>query len=385
MFIFDEPFVSDLAIKTVNSNNFDVFENSIVKDKASNLFSKNNLKKIFNERKKIYTNSENSLDVVLSELKNTELIEWVKLFKDKVQFRKFLKTIYPDFYYKEVLYDELDSINQNELKYPLVIKPSVGFLSFGVYTIYTPNEFKNVVKKIKESMKNAKGLFPESVLNSNSFIIEDFIDGDEFAIDVYFDDQSKPVILNIFHHPFFDAFDVSDRIYLTSAKIVNDNYDLFFNLLEKIGNGLKLKNFPMHIEVRKNGNNVIPIEVNPLRFAGWCTCDLAYYAYGINIYEYFEFNKTPDWKKIYENNKNTYAFIMGEVPPELNKSDIISFDIEAFKKDTNAEILDTREFDFRVKPMFCVLFVKAEDGEKLKHVLEIDMKKYIKMNGKNAI
>ena len=70
---------------------------------------------------------------------------------------------------------------------------------------------------------------------------------------------------------------------------------------------------------------------------------------------------------------------MGEVPPNLNKNDIMSFDIEAFKKDVNAKVLDTREFDFKTKPMFCVLFVKSENEDKLKHVLGININKYIEL------
>lgn len=60
---------------------------------------------------------------------------------------------------------------------------------------------------------------------------------------------------------------------------------------------MNLKNFPAHIEIRidKNGN-INPIEVNPLRFGGWCTTgDISWYAYGFNSYEYFLKGKKPDW------------------------------------------------------------------------------------------
>ena len=379
MFIFDEPFISNLAIETINNNAFEALLNPLVKNKIDKLFLKSELKSKFLANQKLYTNSENSIQAILDELNGTKLVSWINLFKDKVKFRDFLNSIYPDFYYKKVSYEELNSLNKDELKYPFVIKPSVGFLSFGVYTVYKKEEFDDVILKIKSSMENSKGLFPEVVLNSNNFIIEEFIEGNEFAIDVYFDDKSCPVILNIFQHPFYDAFDVSDRMYLTSTQIIKDNLSIFNNLLEQIGKGLKLVNFPMHIEVRKKGDKVVPIEVNPLRFAGWCTCDLAYYAYGINVYEYFIQNKKPNWDLICKNDKNSYAFIMGEVPPNLNKNDIMSFDIEAFKKDVNAKVLDTREFDFKTKPMFCVLFVKSENEDKLKHVLGININKYIEL------
>ena len=229
-------------------------------------------------------------------------------------------------------------------------------------------------------MEKVKQTFPKEVLNSDNFIIEEFIKGEEYAIDAYYDDNSNPVILNIFKHPFYDKYDVSDRMYITSTSIIKENFELFNDLLIKIGKITNLKNFPMHLELRKDNSKVIPIEVNPLRFAGWCTTDLAYYAYGINIYEYYMNNKTPNWDEIYFQNKDfIYAFVMGEVPLDINKNDIISFDIESFKKDTNAQILNAREFDYKTKPMFCVLFIKADDYESIKHILKTDIKKYIKL------
>ena len=329
---------------------------------------------------KIYTNSENSINWILSNLNGTNLPSYISLFKDKVKFRELLKEIYPDFFYKKFSYDELSSLNKDDFKYPFVIKPSVGFLSFGVYTVYEKDEFEGVISKIKSDMEKVKQTFPKEVLNSDNFIIEEFIKGEEYAIDAYYDDNSNPVILNIFKHPFYDKYDVSDRMYITSTSIIKENFELFNDLLIKIGKITNLKNFPMHLELRKDNSKVIPIEVNPLRFAGWCTTDLAYYAYGINIYEYYMNNKTPNWDEIYFQNKDfIYAFVMGEVPLDITKNDIISFDIESFKKDTNAQILNAREFDYKTKPMFCVLFIKADDYESIKHILKTDIKKYIKL------
>ena len=52
----------------------------------------------------------------------------------------------------------------------------------------------------------------------------------------------------------------------------------------EIGKLKNIKLFPMHIEVRvtKTGD-VVPIEINPMRFAGWCTTDVANYAWRINV------------------------------------------------------------------------------------------------------
>lgn len=382
MFILDNPFISDFLFSTVNNNSYPVLSNPLVDGRVTNPVKSDIAKELLNKIKnpKIYTNSENSINWILSNLNDTNLPSYISLFKDKVKFRELLKEIYPDFFYKKFSYDELSSLNKDDFKYPFVIKPSVGFLSFGVYTVYEKDEFEGVISKIKSDMEKVKQTFPKEVLNSDNFIIEEFIKGEEYAIDAYYDDNSNPVILNIFKHPFYDKYDVSDRMYITCPSIIKENFELFNDLLIKIGKITNLKNFPMHLELRKDNSKVIPIEVNPLRFAGWCTTDLAYYAYGINIYEYYMNNKTPNWDEIYFQNKDfIYAFVMGEVPLDITKNDIISFDIESFKKDTNAQILNAREFDYKTKPMFCVLFIKADDYESIKHILKTDIKKYIKL------
>src|SRR5699024_214428 len=184
-------------------------------------------------------------------------------------------------------------------------------------------------------------------------IIEEFIKGDEYAADVYFDESSNPVLLNLYKHPFFDKYDVSDRLYFTSSEIINKNYNKLNNLLTKMSKIIGLKNFPVHIELRIDGDNIIPIEVNHLRFAGWCLCDLAKYAYNINVYEYFMENKKPNWNEILKDNNSTYAFVMGEVPSDINKEEIASFNIDNFLKDINVKILATRQYDYKTKTMFC--------------------------------
>ena len=153
---------------------------------------------------------------------------------------------------------------------------------------------------------------------------------------------------------------------------------MFEELFKKIGKIGKLKNFPAHIELRANEDKIIPIEVNPFRFAGWCLCDIAYFAWKINPYEYFMEEKKPDWDKILKDNNSTYAFVMAEVPSDIDKNSIDYFSFDDYKKDLNAEILDVREYDFKKKPMFNSLFIKSKDYNRIKHILKLNMKDYIR-------
>ena len=384
MFILDEPYISNFLFETLNKNNYPVYENELTKGKAANLIGDEEFKTLFLKNKKIYTNSENTIKKITEILEGEEILSWIKLFKDKVEFRKVLKEIYPDFYFEEIPYSKLGEIDKTKLKYPFVIKPSIGFLSLVVYTVWREDEFDLVIKNIQNSYEKNQKLFPIEVLNSNNFIIEEFIKGDEYAADVYFDESSNPVLLNLYKHPFFDKYDVSDRLYFTSSEIINKNYNKLNNLLTKMGKLIGLKNFPVHIELRIDGGNIIPIEVNPLRFAGWCLCDLAKYAYNINVYEYFMENKKPNWNEILKDNNSTYAFVMGEVPSDINKEEIASFNIDNFLKDINVKILETRQYDYKTKPMFCSLFIEAQNFDEMKHILNLDMKKYIELKEKVA-
>ena len=219
--------------------------------------------------------------------------------------------------------------------------------------------------------------FPESVLNSSKFIIEEVIEGEEYAVDAYYNDNGEPVIMNIFKHPFVSEDDVSDRAYISSKEIIEENLELFKKVLYETGNKIGFKNFPVHIELIKRSNNeVIPVEINPMRFAGWCTTDLAYFAYGINIYEYFAYNKKPDWKQILKDKKDKiFYFAMAEVPSGVDKTKI-KFDYEKLKT-CFSKILDYRKIDFLNKPMFAVIFGETQNEAEINKILELNMKDFI--------
>lgn len=348
MYFLDEPYISDLL-------------------KFSSFF--------YNSKNKVYTNSENSINKIISKFENTLLPSKIELFKDKVKFREFLKTIYPDFFYKKVSYEDLLSLDGAGLKFPCVIKPAVGFLSFGVYTLWNEEDFKQAVLKIKQSYNELQNSFPKCVLSADNFIIEEFIEGDEYALDLYFNDKSEPVIITVYKHPFSDKYDVSDRMYITSVDIHYNFVEKFYDYFLEIGKKAELKNFPAHIEVRVKGDNINIIEVNPLRFAGWCLCDLAHYAYKINPYKLFMKNKLPVYCL---DDKEVNAFVIAEVPQDI-KDDIKTFDIKSFKKDLNAKILCTRKFDFRKKPLFATFFITAEKYENIEHILKLDIKNYVRV------
>ncbi len=384
MFVLNKPCISDFLKNAVINNKYPVLDNEITRDLFEgyeNLLNDNDfIEKIKqNPDFKLYTNSEDSIEWIFKNLKFSELPLKINLFKDKIKFRNMIKNIYPDFYFKEISLDDIDFLDEKTLKYPLILKPAVGFLSFGVYPIQNEKEFLNIKKKLKDDIKKFKGIFSIEVVDTSKFIMEEMIEGEEYAVDVYFGLDGKPVILNIFKHPFFDENDVSDRVYYTSKEIIKKNIERFTDLFEKIGELAGLKNFTAHIELRDNGKEIIPIEVNPMRFTGWCITDLAYFAYRINPYEFYMNEIKPDWENILKNTDDSlYYFICAEVPNNIDKSKIKNVDYEKFLSKLD-NVIDLREQDFKTKPLFAVVFGKTNNYNKIKEILSMDLKQFFEI------
>ena len=383
MIILDNPYVSPLLEDTVAKKFYPVLNNemarSLSKFDMMNVLSDEAAVDLLKGEKnpQLYSNSENAINWISTHLNFSELPQKIELFKNKAEFRRLLKEIYPDFYFFESGFDSLSMLDTEKIRFPVVLKPCVGFLSMGVYIIRDAEEWADVIKNLRDDIEKFRGQFPTEVVDASSFIVEELINGEEFAIDAYFDKYGKPVILNIFKHPFSDETDVSDRVYFTSGEIIKSNHDRFESLLSQIGNLAQLKNFPLHMEVRVDGERVVPIEINPMRFAGWCVTDLAYFAYGIDVYEYYFEQKTPDWEKILkEKGSEFYYFTIAEVPVSVDKSMIREVDYDGFLKNISHP-LEVRKIDYRRHPILAIVFAKTDDYSEMSNILKKDMRDFI--------
>ena len=383
MIILDNPYVSPLLEDTVAKKFYPVLNNemarSLSKFDMMNVLSDEAAVDLLKGEKnpQLYSNSENAINWISTHLNFSELPQKIELFKNKAEFRRLLKEIYPDFYFFESGFDSLSTLDTEKIRFPVVLKPCVGFLSMGVYIIRDAEEWADVIKNLRDDIEKFRGQFPTEVVDASSFIVEELINGEEFAIDAYFDKDGKPVILNIFKHPFSDETDVSDRVYFTSGEIIKSNHDRFESLLSQIGSLAQLRNFPLHMEVRVDGERVVPIEINPMRFAGWCVTDLAYFAYGIDVYEYYFEQKTPDWEKILkEKGSEFYYFTIAEVPVSVDKSMIREIDYDGFLKNISHP-LEVRKIDYRRHPIFAIVFAKTDDYSEMSNILKKDMRDFI--------
>ncbi len=385
MIILEKPYVSEFLIDTIVQNDWAVLENKAVDDaeiedgafdKIPSEVAKNYY--LTQEYPLIYANSENAITWVLENLPGSNLSSYIQLFKDKIEFREMLKELYPDFYFQAIEFEELKNTSSDNIKFPVVIKPAVGFLSFGVHTVKNDKEWKDAIAALDREMKQAAQMYPEHVISSSKFIIEEMIEGEEFAIDAYYDRDGEPVILNIYQHPFFNSKDVSDRIYLMSTGIMVKYMAKFGLILREIGELRNIKNFAMHIELRvTQDGQIIPIEVNPMRFAGWCTADVAKYAWGINVYECFYNQQRPDWNNILANaGKEVFYFSMAEVPAGIDRKKITGFQYERFLSNYS-NVLEVRRINPQNNPLFAIIFGSTHNKDEVVNILSLKTSDYI--------
>ncbi len=389
MFLIDKPYASDFLINTLKENNFQVVKTSeaknLIQDESINWISENSAIKFIKTHPNtpIYSNSENAIYWVNKNLNFTKIPNKIIFFKNKIKFRDLIKDIYPDYFYKGVLFEELDNVSVEELKFPLIIKPAIGFFSVGVHKVDNPAEWFQALKQIEIEIKEIEGLYPNEVIDTSQFIIEEYIEGEEYAIDCYFNEDGEAIVMNILHHIFSSGKDVSDRVYSTSKEIIEKHVNNVEDFLNKIGSMMDLKNFPVHIEVRiDQSGKIIPIEVNPLRFGGWCTTgDLSWYAYGINSYEYFMKGIKPNWKDILKTKKGKkYSIIILDNSSGIPKNDIDYFDYEKLLKDFKTPLV-LRKVNYKEYPVFGFVFVEnnISNENELTRILKSNLREYIKV------
>lgn len=385
MILIDGPFASDFLLNTIRKNKYKVIATKaakeLINDSHLNWISEEEAILKLNEDPNIilYTNSENALSWIESNLNNSKIHQQIRALKDKVKFREISSSLFPGFEFKKVNLNEIQHLSVDSLPFPFVIKPAIGFFSIGVHIVKNIDDWNNAKEQL--TPKNLKSIFPESVLNTSHFIIESFIEGEEYAIDHYFDEKGDIVILNVMHHLFSSGKDTSDRVYTTSKDIILEHFINLKEVLGKIGKQLELKNFPAHAEVRINSDGtIIPIEINPLRFGGWCTTgDILGVSIGFNSYENFFSNRKPNWDEIFKGKEDKlYSMVALDNNSGIAPENIENFNYSKLAKEFENTVL-TRTFDIKKYPTFGFLFLETSrhNQSELDRILTSNLRDYI--------
>jgi hypothetical protein len=389
MILIDYPFVSEFLRKTILEKKFGVVSTNAAKellqDGAYSWISEKEAARRMKEKPgtPLYTNSENALNWISKYLGDTPLSKKVELFKNKVQFRELIRPICPNFFFKEIKLEDIQHLHSNQFNYPFVIKPSVGFFSIGVHVIRNQSEWEAAIRELNP--EKLRTIYPLSVIDTSTFIIEEYIDGEEFAVDCYFNHNGEIVILNILLHKFSSGADTSDRVYTTSLEIIHLYKDRFGKFLQSIGSEVGLINFPAHVELRIDSKGVIiPIEINPLRFGGWCTtADLLGIATGFSPYHYYLQNQRPDWEEVFKGRSSQkFSLIVLNNNSGYTADQIELFDYDLLERDFNKPLL-IRKMDVNKYPLFGFVFAETSPGNEaeLDNILVSNLRKYIILKG----
>ena len=387
MILLDGPYISEFLRNTITANNLPVVSNSglisVGADPRWNILSEQAAIEQLESQQYpiIYTASENSIGWIIEKLPGTKLAEFVSLMKNKVRFRDLIKPLYPNFYYKEVSFSDITSLNSEQLQFPFVIKPAVGFFSLGVYVVDNAEQWPFIRKQIIDQIHMIENLYPNAVLDIDTFIIEQVISGREFAFDAYYDLDGKPVILNIMEHLFAGPDDVSDRIYFTSKQVIEENLTRFTKFLSEIGELAGPKHFPLHVEVRVDDKGkVTPIEVNPLRFGGWCTtADISWYSYGVNQYLTYLNQEIPDWERYWDGKDDkVFALVVLDNSTGTEGKKVSAFDYETVLSQFENP-LELRKTNWTKYPLFGYFFTETrkDNMDELFSILSSDLCDYI--------
>jgi hypothetical protein len=387
MILIDQPYISEFLLQTIKENNLKIVSTEVartmVSDESLNWIPENEAAEFItnNSGYQLYTNSENSISWVEKNLAYTKLPDQIHIFKNKIKFRELLNDTFPNYFFKGIKFEDLTRFSTENIKFPFIIKPAVGFFSLGVHKVDKPSEWPKVLTKITRDINEIKGFYPNEVVDTDYFILEDCIEGEEYAMDCYFNKIGEPVILSILHHRFSTGKDVNDRVYTTSKEIIEKHLPKMQKFLNTLAALTNLKNFPFHVEVRidKNGT-IIPIEVNPMRFGGWCTtADLSYFAFRFNSYLYFLNGTKPNWEELFNASKNKiYSLVLLDNNSGIPENQIASFNYELLLSDFENP-MELRKVDFNDYPFFGMVFVETTSGneKELDQILTSDLRKYI--------
>lgn len=372
-----ESFISKILLDTACSLEIPLYS-SIPLEKGVKTITRDKLFNLLDgaDSKVIYTNAEDVLPLITDNTGNKELKATIKFFKDKKLLRELLQGVDPEIHFIELKREKLrDFVPQKDG--PLIVKPSVGFLSLGIRRIDHPDQWNEKTTELLDELDRVEGMFHPSVLRSDRFLVEEYITGDEYACDGYFDANGNPVILGITRHLFRDEYDTRDVVYCTNEVLIGEHLPLVTELLHKICSKHPIRYFPFHLEFRIKRNHLHVIEINPMRFGGFGLADLSFSAFGVNPYEHYFKQSNPDWGEILAREQHKgkhYAFVLGRVPQEVK---IGKPNHQAFKS-TFSHILDYGIVDHTRYPCFCRVLAEGRSREEFEKYLLVDSGQFFK-------
>ncbi len=379
MVILDEPFASEPLLAWLEGSQHPVLANAFAEEVVSSgkarlrLIDDGEAARRADAGERIYTCTENALAWILDNSSNEGLKGAITLFKDKGLMRERLSALSDGFYFKRLRRDELEAVDAASLPLPVVLKPNVGFCSMGVYVVDSQRAWDEALADIAREEGTWHAMYPESVVDSDEYLIEGYIEGPEYAVDAYYDEVGDPHILNIWRHDFASAEDTSDRLYQSSKQVVDETFSELEGWLADVNGIVGARGFCVHVELRRTESGIIPIEFNPLRFAGLGGTDMAYYGCGYRTYELYLEDIPLDLREVYKAHpEDVYSMSL------LGRAGVGAFDYDRFEAQFS-DVLEMVRYDVDKTGSYGFLFLRTpvDDESERAFVLTADLADYL--------
>ena len=329
----------------------------------------------FSSEDKVCINSEAVIELLLDRLKDRAKVKAIESLKDKYQFRQLLTEIYPDYTFEKVA---LSAIPDLVIQQKTVLKPSKGCFGAAVKIVDVDTNMPQLKQEIQVELAKNGEVFSEVVLSKNEFILESFIEGEEYAVDMFYDKNGQSQITNIYYHPIPEQKAYLHMVYCTSLPVFQKIYDKAIQFFTQLNELLQVTNFMIHGEFKLDGDNLLPIEMNCMRYGGMGLGNLAYHAFGVNPYLHFINNQSPNWTEIWakQNPQDIFAFFVAYNGQTINKQ-LHQPNVAKLKVQFTEVLLD-QIFDYQKQLAFAIFYLR-ETQSNLDRLLAIEFDDYFEV------
>ena len=320
----------------------------------------------FTKDQKVCVTSEYSLETIKEKIDDSRR-NAIELLKDKFKFRETIAPIYPEYNYSLIKFKDIISLKIDKKS---VIKPIRGCFGTSVRVIDQGVDLKILSTELEsELIKNSK-VYSDYTLSKEDFIIEQYLDGEEYAVDMFYNSVGEPCIVNLYHHPMPENISYLHMAYNSSKAVFDKIYSKVKFFLNEINKILRVSNFAMHVEIKVLNDDIVPVEINTMRFGGMGLGNLVFYSFGVNPYTYFLNDCEPDWGNLWKDKeKDIYTFFIAYNSAKRVINNCKPNHVKLKKLFT--EILHEQTFDYTKQLTFGIYFLK-ETEENIKKLLKIE-------------
>lgn len=199
----------------------------------------------------------------------------VKNTIDKYQFKKILIENHlpcADGYLINSNIDAIRLLNNNLLRFPVIIKPIDNSGSRGVIKCDSISDLENF---ISETFKETK---------ANQILIEEYLEGDEISVEGVVQDGRVHIIQITDKLTTEFPYNVEIQ-HFQPSKYSNSHFTIIKDVLQTIVEILKLDNCAIHPEIKITGGSIKIVEIGPRLGGDYITSHLVPLSTGVNIEE----------------------------------------------------------------------------------------------------